>query len=437
LTFGFWGCSKDKVEELKKEKLFTITIGMGEEEIGVVREKSGLFYGPSSVLFKNGFFYVIDSVNSKLLKITTPGDVILILAKGNPDVNHEDNILRTKERKYFEFDSIGKITVDNENSIYIENKVIKQLPETKEIDLFSADSIVEDTANEVFGSYILKFDRLGKYLYSIGIDGRGTDPFFYVYKMDIDNQGNLIVLTTNEEWSSWTFHKFDSEGKALLKSKITTEDIFPVDDMDETAFFVMDVVPVYNKDQLIYWVSLYSTSYDTKNIRKEEDLWGEEIEIEDYEKFKEEEEKDKTKKGRDLLYYKLLYYDIAKGDISKTYKWENDLGNMLDTTEEFFGIDGESNGFLWKYINSTKAIITINRPNGSLLTRRSFIFEDDGIWTNYQVAVDGSVSAIKIGGRNIHFYRWRSDKLISQKQEKITLKEFIRDKIQEFKNANR
>ena len=115
----------------------------------------------------------------------------------------------------------------------------------------------------------------------------------------------------------------------------------------------------------------------------------------------------------------------------------NDLGNILDTTEEFFGIDGESNGFLWKYINSTKAIITIFRPNGSLLTRRSFIFEDDGIWTNYQVAVDGSVSAIKIGSRNIHFYRWRSDKLISQKQEKVTLKEFIRDKIQEFKNANR
>jgi hypothetical protein len=207
--------------------------------------------------------------------------------------------------------------------------------------------------------------------------------------------------------------------------------------MDETAFFVMDVVPVYNKDQLIYWVSLYRTSYDTKNIRKEEDLWGEEIEIEDYEKFMEEEEKEKIKNGRDLLYYKLLYYDIEKGDISKTYKWENDLGNILDTTEEFFGIDGESNGFLWKYVSGTKAIISIIRPNGSLLTRRSFIFEDDGIWTNYQVAVDGSVSAIKIGDRNIHFYRWRSDKLISQKQEKVTLKEFIIEKIQEFKNANR
>jgi len=53
------------------------------------------------------------------------------------------------------------------------------------------------------------------------------------------------------------------------------------------------------------------------------------------------------------------------------------------------------------------------------------------------VAIDGSVSALKIDNELLHFYRWRSDKLIMNKREKVTLKEFFKDKIQEFKNANR
>ncbi|GAI73962.1 unnamed protein product, partial [marine sediment metagenome] len=47
---------------------------------------------------------------------------------------------------------------------------------------------------------------------------------------------------------------------------------------------------------------------------KEEELWGEEIEIEDIEKLKDKEDKMKQNYRRDLLYYKLLYYDIESGD---------------------------------------------------------------------------------------------------------------------------
>ena len=437
LSLFFFGCSKNKVEELKKERSFSIPIGSGVEEIGVLKSDSGLFSGPGSVIFKNGFFYVVDTVNQKLLKITKPGDVILVISRGTRKENEKENVLRTKQRKYFEFNNIGKVAVDNENNIYIENKFIEKLPEKTEIDIFSTESILEQEKHEIYVSYILKFDRLGNFMYKIGKNGINSDPFFYIYKTDVDDDGNLIVLTVDEEWKTWDYYKFDSEGNQLFYDHISSEEIFDVKSMEDTTFFIMDTMLVCSTGHLIYWISLYDTTYDTEDLIKEEELWGEEIEIEDIEKLKDKEDKIKQNYRRDLLYYKLLYYDIESGEIDRSYKWENRSENQPGVTEEFLGIDGKTNGFLWRYVNSTKAIISILRPNGTLIARRSFIFEDDGIWTNLNVAVDGSISALKIDDKSLHFYRWRSDRLMYNKREQVTVKEFVEDKIDKFKNANR
>lgn len=437
LSLVFYGCSKNKVEELKKERSFSIPIGSGVEEIGVLKDDSGLFSGPGSVIFKNGFFYVVDTVNQKLLKITKPGDVILVISRGTRKENEEENVLRTKQRKYFEFNNIGNVAVDNENNIYIEDKFIEKLPEKTEIDIFSTESILEQEKHEIYVSYILKFDRLGNFMYKIGKNGIDSDPFFYIYKTDVDDDGNLIVLTVDEEWKTWDYYKFDSEGNQLFNDHISSEEIFDVESMEDTTFFIMDTMLVSSTGHLIYWISLYDTTYDTEDIIKEEELWGEEIEIKDIEKLKDREDKIKQNYSRDLLYYKLLYYDIESGEIDRSYKWENRTGNQPGVTEEFLGVDGKTNGFLWRYLNSTKAIISILRPNGTLIARRSFIFEDDGIWINLNVAVDGSISALKIDDKSLHFYRWRSDRLMYSKREQVTVKEFVMDKIDKFKNANR
>jgi len=437
LVIFLFSCSSGKVEELKKEKLFSIPIGEDEEEIGVIRDRNGFFSGPRSVLFKNGFFYVVDPVNKKILKITTPGDVILVISYGDKPEASDQEVLRTKQRRQFHFDEIGQIAVDNENNIFVENRFIEQLPEKEEIDLFNPEGMTSGGNNEVYMSRILKFDRLGLYQYSIGKNGRDTDPFYLVYRIDVDEDGNLLVLTTDDEWETWTYYKYDTDGNLIFTSKLKTEEVYSLEDMEETAFFVMDVHPVYDKNQLVFWISLYNTEHDTKTLKKEEDLWGEEIEIDDPEKLKEEESRVIKHTGSDLLYYKLLHVDLATKEIIRSFRWEDDRGAVVEPTEEFFGIDGETNEFIWRYIDNSKAIISIYRPNGTLVSRRSFIFEEDGIWTNIRVAVDGSVSALKIDDKRLQFYRWRSDRLITTASEKVTLKEFFKEKVQEFKNANR
>ena len=440
MAFAFlFGCSKTRITELKKERLFTIPIGVAEEQIGVVREKSGRLHGPGMLLFKNGFFYLVDSVNQKILKITTPGDIILTLSSGEEENDQDENILRTKHRTSYAFSQIGFIAVDNENDLWVEDKFLEEIPESEEIDLFSDSGAFTEETGEQYKSYILKFDRLGRFVFRLGKSGIDSEPFYYIYKMGVDRNGNITVLTADDEWQSWTVYRFDVEGNPVdrceLNKDVITGDIRKVNEQD---YFVMDLYPVCNDNLMLFWVSIYETSWDTKEIKKEEDLWGEEIEIENIENIAEDEENRQQGYKRDLLYYKLFFFDLNKSTIERTYVWENRVSGQESSTTEFFGIDAESNGFLWKYVNNAKSIITMFRPNGSIIARRSFVFEDDGIWTNVHVDEDGSVSALKIDGDLVHFYRWRSDRLITPGgEEKFTLTEFFKEKVEAFKNANR
>jgi hypothetical protein len=442
----FAGCGKNRIVELKKEHLFSLAIGKEEEEIGILRESSGRFVGPAHVLFRNGFFFTVDTVNQKIIKTTTPGDVILTIADGDMEKNDSDSVLKTRQKTYYNFNQIGLIEVDNENNIYVEDLFLEKTEVETVIDIFSIDDETveeEKEYEEKYMSYVLVFDRLGSFKYRIGESGIDSDPFYYMYDMEIDKNGCLIVMTGNDEWDTWIYYRFSPEGERLDSYTLSSEMVITQSDHTDQAHFVMNVLPTEEPGQVLYWTSMYETSLDTKEVKKEEDLWGEEIEIEDYDRFRDREEGAEAEKEeqvngiRDLLYYNISFYDFNSSSVVDSHKWETALGNEVESTQEFIGIDGYRNCYFWKYIDKNKAVITILRPDGTFITKRSFQFENDGIWMDLQIALDGSVSAIKIDESNVHYYRWRSDKLVDNKQEKLTLKEFIMAKVEGFKNANR
>jgi len=161
----FAGCAKNRIVELKKEHLFSIPIGTGEEEIGILRESSGRFVGPAHVLFRNGFFFTVDSVNQKIMKITTPGDVIMTIADGAMEEDSDESVLRTKQKRYYDFNQIGMIEVDSENNLFVEDLFLYKIEIESVIDIFSIDDSAiegEGEYEEKYMSYILKFDRLGE-----------------------------------------------------------------------------------------------------------------------------------------------------------------------------------------------------------------------------------------------------------------------------------
>ncbi len=436
------GCGKNRVVELKKEKLFSVLLGRSEEQIGVQRRQNGEFHGPGAVLFRNGFFFVVDSVNQQIMKITTQGDVILVISKGDTADNmggEADTVLRTKERKTYNFDTIDQIAVDNENNLYVQDVFIQKEKQGSVIDIISLDDDVgsEDAHyTESYMSYILKFDRLGNFQYRIGKNGTDSDPFYYIYKIATDINGNLIVLTADEAWENWTYYRYDAEGKLIERHTINREEILGSSKPVDRVSFIMDVWPEFNDKKLVYWVSQYETTNDTKSIKKAEDTWGEEIEIENFDETKSAEQPVK-KSMNDLLFYKLVRFDVGADDISSSYIWQTGLTHANDTTQECLGIDGKSDVFLWKYINKNRSVVTIVKPDGTVCAKRSFTFEDDGLWTNVQVGVDGSVYALKIDDKNAYFYRWASDEILNGEKKKTGVWDFILEKIEEFKNANR
>jgi hypothetical protein len=429
------GCGK-RIVELKKEKLFSVPIGSGAEEIGVVNENQGNFVGPRQVLFRNGFFYVIDEVNQKIMKITTPGDIILILADGTGETEPGDSVLKTKERKQYDFNHIGRITVDSENSIYVEDRSLVSKSADSSIDIIGFGEEEGGGDEGTMQSHVLKFDRLGNYLYSIGRQGRGGEAFNYIFNMEIDSESHLVVLTTDENWENWTYYVYDRTGNLLYTTSLTMEDFLDSPSDETQTSLVLDIVPTVDPYDVVCWTSEYDTTHDTKEGEKKEDVWSEEIEMENNGSFKTDQGSARDY-VQDLLYYKLLYVDVKTGDLLGTHVWETRPLESTDTTEEFIGIDGKMNGFLWKYVDNTRSIVTIFRPDGSMVAKRSFVFEDNGIWTNLNVSVDGTVTSVKIDNKRVQFYRWRSDKLFGNTKEKQSLWEFIRGKIEEFKNANR
>jgi hypothetical protein len=438
------GCGRTRIVELKKEHLFSLPVGKEDEAIGVLRESNGRFVGPAHVLFRNGFFYTVDTVNHKIIKTTTHGDVILTIADGEMMQDEHEAMLRTKQKTYFDFNQIGVIDVDNENNIYVEDMFLEKTEVETVIDIFSIDdeSIDEEKEyEEKYMSYILVFDRLGAFLHTIGENGIGSDPFYYMYDIEIDNNGCLVVMTGNDEWDAWTYHRYSPDGELIEKYTLTSEDVLTHTEQQNRANFVMNVIPTEQPGQVLYWTSKYETTLDSTEVKKEEDLWGEEIEIDDYDRYRAreegEEKEEQVQSIRDLLHYTISFYDFESASVVNAHQWETALTNNVESTEEFIGLDGYQNCFFWKYIDRNKAVITILRPDGSFITKRSFLFESDGIWMDLQIALDGSVSAIKIDESNVHYYRWRSDKLLSTRQEKQTLREFFMAKVEGFKNANR
>lgn len=441
IFFSIFGCARNRIHELEKEELFRLPIGTEDNSVGVRKTGSGMVMFPNQIVYKNGFFYMVDRVNSRIMKVTSRGDVIMILSKpkkGEPVEVESEDVIRTKHRNYYDFDTIGSIAVDNENNIYIENKFLKKVKRKKnDVELLGLEEQYEE---EIYFSYILKFDRLGYFQYALGMGGKDTDPFFYIYKITTNNDGNLVAITTDEEEKNWNYYEFTGSGKLVYKKSIVIDDIFNLRDIENATYFVMDVYPSLKDRKLIFWISLYDTSHDTKEIKKEEAFWGEEIEIENIEEYQKKQQKESKNHPRDLLYYKLLYYDMNTGKVVSTYKWEERKEmkeQNISSTEELLGFDRYLNGYLWKYAGNNSAIITIFKPNGENITRRRFSFDEDGLWANISVDPDGSISATKVTSRDVCFYIWRTEKLIHVPSEKKGFIELIKEKIRELINANR
>ncbi|HPO51137.1 MAG TPA: hypothetical protein PLO89_12495, partial [Spirochaetota bacterium] len=122
------------------EVLFKTKIGFGENELGFISKNGAISTNAVTVSYKNGFYYIADATNNKILRTTEKGE--LLLAIYNPDFNpalkptkttekeNSETVVFVKLYKDYPVYEPSNICADIDKNIYFVNN----LPSYKKLD---------------------------------------------------------------------------------------------------------------------------------------------------------------------------------------------------------------------------------------------------------------------------------------------------------------
>lgn len=252
LSLCFTGCFTVKEKKNTQIKhIFTFPIGYDKEELGFLPEKR-TSEAALDFCYNNGFFYISDKINNKILKVTETGVIILTiynqenypyLVPNNSDADFDssENYEYLKLYSSYPLDQPRTIAADIEKNIYIVNRE----PLHKK---YGERNLIED-------EFILKFDSHGKLMYKIGKNGSSTvlgeniEPFNYVNKVATDINSNLIVIEGYSE--ELKIFKYSKDGE-LLYQTILSKNKLPLSKNElNNTILLIDTIPGYLENEVL------------------------------------------------------------------------------------------------------------------------------------------------------------------------------------------
>lgn len=393
-----FSCIFDK--KVKFNKIFKLGIGVNEDQIGFLSDNDTVSFDNVNFYYVNGFYYISDFVNKKILKITESGLINLMIYNGEfnyaikddkaKDSTKDSTIDTTGEvflKSYVEYSELypRKIAADLDGNIYVENVN----PSYKKY---------SDTGT-ILNSLIVKFDKNGKVIYQLGREGINSTPFTSLNGIVVDNKNNL--LAAERIGSEYIFYKFNPDGKLLGNSVISRLTI-PLTEKEENYLVDITAFAIGYKNDEIFLSCQYIN--------------------EDTGKFK--------LKSYETVYEKVLVYSMAKNRILKmAVKIEPDYldlsgiksndalrtyygeaNRIMKPMEYFIGVDSADLLYFMKkelslnYIYENKNRVTVYSKDGS--QKNNFLFElperVDFI-SNFFVSPEGKIAFFYIQQGEIQF----------------------------------
>lgn len=252
-------CTKTANKKSIRE-LFSFNIGYDKNELGLRPEN---FFSEIQIInyyYSNGFYYISDSINNKILKVTETGTPILTIynktnyPKITPNTTVSiDTTTEQSEVEYlilyseYELSSPGLICADIDKNIF----AVNSSPLYKKME----DNRIDD-------EMILKFDKKGNFLYKLGKTGINTQPFGYIIKMINDNSNNLIVIEQTD--NVYTIYKYSNAGVLLHKCELSLKSI-PVQ-KNESNYLItfVNIIPGYIEDEVYVTAQFVSKEINMK-----------------------------------------------------------------------------------------------------------------------------------------------------------------------------
>lgn len=247
------GCNVREKKNTQVKKIFSFPIGYDKEELGLLPEKS-VSEAALDFCYNNGFFYISDKINNKILKVTETGVVVLIIYNQSnyphlvPNSSDTLDVDSTSDENYeylklyssYSLEQPGAITADIEKNIYVVNRE----PMHKK---YGEQNQIED-------EFILKFDSRGRLIYKIGKNGSSksvaeVEPFNYISKVATDINNNLIVMEGYSE--DLKIYKYSKDGELLYQTLLSKNKLPLSKNELNGVILLIDVIPGYSEDEIL------------------------------------------------------------------------------------------------------------------------------------------------------------------------------------------
>lgn len=388
-TILFYSCSrKNSLQSVSEEELFSLNYGNFEDELDLFGI-TNIGKVTTSITMKDGFFYIVNGQNQKILSFNSYGDLLSVYYNEDfykekfPMLFSKSTQALSKPVSYpFEFD--GKIVVDSKKYMYAVGIVPKERNEQ------------DEKENLLYSQVVLRFSSDGTVLDYIGQQGPSGTPFPFIRKIYVNQENELTVVSNTNE--GLCVYWFSSDGYLKYRIPVTQKDV-PlvsleklVSNVNELYVSVENVVPDYSSQTLFVKVDYYIPYIDAES---------------------------KIKSG--VNYYETVVYflDLLTG----TYKdsivippYEQSVTEDFSKLTykipyDFLGVT--KNGWFY-FLLSTQdgySVQIVNSKTQHVIKRSLSVNHDDILFSSFSLSDEGIISALLAEKEKCRVVWWKTDLL--------------------------
>ena len=380
----FYSCENNKIDSVERENLFTLEIGLMEDQISLYQVQGDRGIRRTGFAMRDGLFYIADGNSGKIVRYNSYGDLLFMIynEETNPapltlKTNISGDEQATRWAYSYPLEAPGWITVDSRKHIFVEDRLPPQA--------YRNDS----ESNTLLDGIILHFDQDGRFVDYLGREGIGGSPFPRIVGLSSSIRDELAVICRLPD--GWNIHWYNSSGMLLYLVKINTSAIPALPGWPE-ALAIVDCIAVapdsrkifikvdYNRDTFDQSTNTRTGSEPISSV-----IWTLDVEDGVYSSFLEIPLFELTENGRSINIK--VFYTM--------------LGVMQDGKALLYFPVDTGYSLLFADTNSREQRRGVIRFSNDELEYNDFYFSTEGI-----------LCAMLADSYNVKLVWWRTDKFI-------------------------
>lgn len=392
IFFILTSCGGNKVvSSLESEERFNLEYGNFEEELNMFNlSKIGGIN--TSIVMKDGFFYILNGESKKIMEMTSYGDLLTLYynARFNPspsfsnvtsDSGNVETVNASRSAVPFEFNDATLLAVDGRKHLYV-------------VDKFPLDRIEYDSKlNLSLSEIVVRFDESNRNLVYLGQQGPGGTPFPHIKNIFTTGSNELVVLCNSS--TGFTVYWFDPDGSLMFTVPVEKENIPNpyIQNSTDSFFSIGNIIPDYRSHKLYIKVDYYGSFIDdASRVQSGINFLSSIIHV-----FNIDEAKYETS----------LSIPPYSEEISEKFSKET-----YEIPYDFLGVT--ENGWMYFIVNTDEGfnLQMVQIEGQRILKRKILLDRDECPFYAFNLDRRGIISALLVKKNNASVVWWRADLLL-------------------------